>query len=155
MVVGGLSPTLYGYEISVSTLVGSDSLVTMKDSWVATKDASMIHDDVIPNVAIPSTENGLLPLTPSISSCVDTTFAPPVSGDLVSATIVAPSSGTLFSTPERSVKGPSDWSVGVGKVEDAWINFKGKHSKTSKPSFDMTQVVPIRPLQNVLSLNQK
>lgn len=83
-------------DAGVSTLARSDSLVTMKYSLIATKDSSMIHDDVILNVVVPSTESGFLPLTPLVSSCVDTTFSPPTSGDLVSAMVVSLTSRLLL-----------------------------------------------------------
>lgn len=134
-------------DVGVSTLVGSN--LTMKDSLDATKDSSKIKDVVIQDVVVPSIENRLLSLTLPVSLCVDTTFAPPVGcghvfamvsltppaashgvgttfapsagRDPVPTTVVAPSSDTLSSSPERSVMGPSNWSIAAAKVDDGLL----------------------------------
>lgn len=123
----------------VSTLASSVTVKAMNDSSTTTKDAYEINDAVIQDAVVPSTDNGLLSLTPLVaSSYADTTFSPFAGYGLVSATVVAPSFDALSPNPVRSVLGPLDWLIAVFKVEEGWITVKGKHSKMSKPSFDMT-----------------
>ncbi|XP_059071735.1 leucoanthocyanidin dioxygenase-like [Cryptomeria japonica] len=61
----------------------------------------------------------VVPLTsPTASKGVGITY---VGCDSIPTTVVVTSSGSLFSTSERSVLGPLDWFVVAAKVEDGWI----------------------------------